>query len=77
VSPPRSKPPPAPSNLKPNLDPTAPLKTPTPAPPKPRPPTQMVRALLKKFGFRLHEQVDAKRLAARYLPHLMPWTDVP
>jgi hypothetical protein len=33
-----------------------------------------VRALLKKFGFRLHELVDAKAMAARYLPHLQ-WRD--
>jgi hypothetical protein len=49
-----------------------------PSPPPPRPHThpaptpQSARALLKKFGFRLHELVDAKAMAARYLPHL-PW----
>lgn len=37
----------------------------------------MVKALLKKFGFRLHELVDAKGLAARYLPHTLPWSDSP
>ncbi|GBF98456.1 S-adenosyl-L-methionine-dependent methyltransferase [Raphidocelis subcapitata] len=35
---------------------------------------QCVRAVLKKFGFRLHELVDAKALAARYLSHL-EWKD--
>lgn len=33
----------------------------------------MVRALLKRFGMRLHELMGAEALAARYLPHLMPW----
>lgn len=37
---------------------------------------EAARALLKKFGFRLHELVDAKGLAARYLPHL-PWGSHP
>ncbi|GBF93833.1 acyl-coenzyme A oxidase peroxisomal [Raphidocelis subcapitata] len=38
---------------------------------------ESARALLKKFGFRLHELVDAKAMAARYLPHLMPWKSSP
>ena len=37
----------------------------------------MVRALLKKFGFRLAELLAPRGLAARYLPHLMPWADCP
>jgi hypothetical protein len=49
---------------------------PTPHPP-PHPHPQSARALLKKFGFRLHELVDAKAMAARYLPHLMPWKNNP
>ncbi len=53
-----------------NLNPPTANRQP-PQPPTVRP--KSVRALLKKFGFRLHEQVDAKGLAARYLPHLMPW----
>jgi hypothetical protein len=32
-----------------------------------------MRSLLKRFGFSMLELVDAKAMAGRYLPHLMPW----
>jgi hypothetical protein len=38
---------------------------------------QSVRALLKKFGYALDEVLDGPALAARYLPHLMPWRTSP
>jgi hypothetical protein len=49
------------------------------SPPHPLDPfaPKSVRSLLKRFGFSMLELLDAQAMAARYLPHLMPWKDNP
>jgi hypothetical protein len=37
---------------------------------------EALRSLLKKFGFRLHEVMDAKDISRRYHPHVKGWSAV-
>jgi hypothetical protein len=37
---------------------------------------EALRSLLKKFGFRLHEVMDAKDITRRYHPHVQGWNHI-
>jgi hypothetical protein len=37
---------------------------------------EALRSLLRKFGFRLHEVMDAKDITRRYHPHVKGWSEV-
>ena len=34
---------------------------------------EKIKALLKKFGFRLYEVLDGKQISARFHPHVTKW----
>lgn len=34
---------------------------------------EAIKALLKKFGFRLYEVIGAKEITARFHPHVTKW----
>jgi hypothetical protein len=37
---------------------------------------EALRSLLKKFGFRLHEVMDAQDISRRYHPHVQGWNPI-